>query len=187
VDARVEAAIWAARDATERVSAVVADLTDDDARGPSRLPGWSRGHVLTHLARNADGIRNMVEGAAIGERRAMYPGGSDRRAADIDAGAGRAAAELLEDFAETRAALDAAWDAMPDDAWEVPGDTIQGPVPMRRTNWSRRRELLVHLVDLDLGVAPADLPDDFLTGDAEWLRDNRGFETWPDAPWARLQ
>jgi hypothetical protein len=38
-------------------------------------------------------------------------------------------------------------------------------------------------VDLDLGVSPADLPDDYLAGDAEWLRDNRGPDTWPDAAW----
>ncbi|MEV0474381.1 maleylpyruvate isomerase N-terminal domain-containing protein, partial [Streptomyces prunicolor] len=25
---------------------------------PSRLPGWSRGHVLAHLARNADALVN---------------------------------------------------------------------------------------------------------------------------------
>jgi hypothetical protein len=57
-------------------------------------------------------------------------------------------------------------------------------VKIRRVVWSRRRELLVHLVDLDLGVTPADLPDDYLAGDAEWLRDHRGPDTWPDASWA---
>jgi maleylpyruvate isomerase len=183
-EANIEAALWAARDATERVSVVVAALTDDEARGPSRLPGWSRGHVLTHLARNADGIRNMVEGASLDEERDMYPGGADRRAADIDAGADRPASELVADFTRASAALDAAWQQMPDDAWDRLGVTIAyGPTKVRTMVWGRRRELLVHLVDLDLGVRPADLPDDFLTGDAEWLRDNRGADTWPDATW----
>jgi maleylpyruvate isomerase len=27
-----------------------------DVRAPSLLPGWTRGHVLSHIARNADGI-----------------------------------------------------------------------------------------------------------------------------------
>ena len=31
-------------------------LTEDQARGLSRLPGWTRGHLLTHIARNADGL-----------------------------------------------------------------------------------------------------------------------------------
>jgi len=183
-EARIEAALWAARDATERVAVVVADLTDDQARGPSVLPGWSRGHVLTHLARNADGIRNMVEGAIVGEEREMYPGGADRRAADIDAGAHRRASELVADFTAASAALADAWDGMPDDAWDRLGVTIAyGPTKVRTMVWGRRRELLVHLVDLDLGVSPADLPDDFLTGDAEWLREQRDASTWPDAPW----
>jgi maleylpyruvate isomerase len=184
VDARIEAALWAARDATERVSVVVADLTDDDARGASRLPGWSRGHVLTHLARNADGNRNMVEGAIAHDVRDMYPGGADGREAAIDAGADRAASELVADFVDASAALDDAFGRMPDDAWDRLGVTLAfGPVEMRKVVWSRRRELLVHLVDLDLGVSPADLPDDYLAGDAEWLRANRGRDTWPDAAW----
>jgi maleylpyruvate isomerase len=183
-DARIEAALWAARDATERVSVVIAQLTDVEARGPSRLPGWSRGHVLTHLARNADGIRNMAEGAAVGEEREMYPGGAERRATDIDAGADRPASELVADFTRASAALDDAWRRMPDDAWDRLGVTIAyGPTKQRTMIGGRRRELLVHLVDLDLGVCPADLPDDFLAGDAEWLADNRRADTWPDAAW----
>ena len=42
----------------------------------SRLPGWSRGHLLSHLARNADGVRGMVEGAIVGEEREQYPHGA---------------------------------------------------------------------------------------------------------------
>ena len=183
MDARIEAALWAARDATERVSVVIADLTDDDARGSSRLPGWLRGHVLTHLARNADGNRNMMEGAIVGEVRDMYPDGAEGREAAIDAGADRTARELVDDFTTASAALDDSFSRMPDDGWDRVGVTLAfGPVEMRKIIWSRRRELLVHLVDLDLGVSPADLPDDYLTGDAEWLRENRGPDTWPDAP-----
>jgi hypothetical protein len=28
-------------------------LSDDDTRAPSELPGWSRGHTLSHIARIA--------------------------------------------------------------------------------------------------------------------------------------
>jgi maleylpyruvate isomerase len=183
-DARIEAALWSVHDATERVSVVVAGLTDDDSRAASRLPGWSRAHVITHLARNADGIRNMVEGAIAGEARDMYPDGADGRAAAIDAGADRPARELVADYTRASGALEDAWRRMPDDGWDRLGVTLAyGPTAMRRMVWGRRRELLVHLVDLDLGVSPADLPDDYLAGDAEWLRDNRGPDTWPDAAW----
>jgi len=34
--------------------------TDADVRAPSLLPGWTRGHVLSHIARNADGITRTL-------------------------------------------------------------------------------------------------------------------------------
>ena len=123
-DGLLEAALSTARDATERADAVLAPMTDAQARQPSRLPGWTRGHIATHLARNADGNRNMVDGVLAGEERAMYPGGEAGRAAEIDAGAGRPAAELLEDFTESAQALDGAWNRVPDDAWSGTGITF---------------------------------------------------------------
>jgi maleylpyruvate isomerase len=184
-DLSVAAARDAVRDATERADAVLAPMTDAQARQPSRLPGWTRGHIATHLARNADGNRNMVEGVLAGEERAMYPGGEAGRAAEIDAGAGRPAAELLEDFRTSAQALDGAWNRVPDDAWGGTGITLfAGPVPISTMVLSRCRELLVHLVDLDLGFGPADLPAEYVELDADWLREQRGPRTWPDAPWA---
>jgi len=184
-DELLGAGLRTARDATARTDAVLARMSDAGARRPSRLPGWTRGHIATHLARNADGNRNMIEGVLAGEERAMYPGGEAGRAADIDAGAGRSAADLLADFRDSAQALDDAWNRVPDDAWSGTGVTLfAGPVPISTMVLSRCRELLVHLVDLDLGVAPADLPADYVELDREWLREQRGVRTWPDAPWA---
>ncbi len=45
-------------EATERLLATAARLTDEDLRAPSLLPGWTRGHVLAHVARNADSYVN---------------------------------------------------------------------------------------------------------------------------------
>nr|WP_254126579.1 maleylpyruvate isomerase N-terminal domain-containing protein [Amycolatopsis sp. CA-230715] len=41
--------------AAERLPRSVRRLGDADVRAPSALPGWSRAHVLAHLARHADG------------------------------------------------------------------------------------------------------------------------------------
>jgi len=184
-DGLLRAGLRTARDATARADAVLAQMTDAEARKPSRLPGWTRGHIATHLARNADGNRNVVEGVLAGEERAMYPGGESGREADIEAGAGRPTAELLADFRAAAQALDDAWNRVPDDAWGGTGVTLfAGPVPISRMVLSRCRELLVHLVDLDLGVTPADLPAEYVELDLEWLREQRGVRTWPDAPWA---
>ena len=73
---------------------------DEDARAPSLLPNWSRGHVLTHIARNADGIARAMSGALRGEVVRRYPNGTAGRNADIEAGAVRSVAELAADVRE---------------------------------------------------------------------------------------
>ena len=106
-------------------------MTDEDCRVPSLLPGWSRGHVLAHWARNADGQTRMLQAAMRGEVVGQYPGGDPQREADIEAGAARPAPVLLQDV---RAALDRvedAWRRMPPEAWSPRGlpareDRIRG-------------------------------------------------------------
>ena len=48
---------------------------------------------------------------------------------------------------------------------------------------ARRREILVHLVDLDVGVSAGALPPDYVAADLDWLQRFRTRETWDDAPW----
>jgi maleylpyruvate isomerase len=167
-------AALAAMDAAFRsVRATVAGLTDEQARGDSLLPGWTRGHVLTHLARSGDGDRRCAEGAARDELLAKYPEGMEGRARDIEAGASRPAAALLSDLDESQDALVNTWRALPDEAWHRFGDTPSGRRSMTELVASRRRELLVHLVDLDLGVGPGDLPADYLVDDRAWIGEFR--------------
>ncbi|MFI5048117.1 MAG: maleylpyruvate isomerase N-terminal domain-containing protein [Acidimicrobiia bacterium] len=151
----------------------ITGITDDQARGPSRLPGWTRGHVLTHHARSADGMRGCSEAAARGEPAAQYPHGLDGRARDIEAGAGRPAAVLVEDAVASQAALVAVWAALPDGAWKVTVEVPAGQRTIAELVPVRRRELLVHLVDLDVGVEPAGLPRDYLDADVAWLAEFR--------------
>ena len=47
--------------AHQRLLAGLEDLTDDQARRDSLLPGWTVGHVLTHLARNAEAFTRLLE------------------------------------------------------------------------------------------------------------------------------
>src|SRR5205807_199393 len=73
--------------ATERLAATVKTMAPEDLGRPSLLPGWTRAHVLTHIARNADGTRNLLLSVRSGHLVRMYAS-SATRAADIDAGAG---------------------------------------------------------------------------------------------------
>jgi len=140
-------------------------LTDETARRPSRLPGWSVGHVLTHVARNADSVVWRLEGAALGEVRDQYPGGLEQRAAEIEAGAGRPAAELVADVTRTSAAVEAVMDGLTADAWDAPSRTSRGVVETSRDAvFSRWREVVVH--HGDLGLATVGWPPELV---AAWL------------------
>jgi maleylpyruvate isomerase len=126
----------------------------------------------------------MVDGAIVGEERKQYPGGARQRAEDIEAGARRVARVVVEDFCASQDALTDAWRRVPENAWTRSGVWLAtGRQPIEAGLRARRRELLVHLVDLDLGVRPDHLPEDFLVEQADWLREYRTRETWPDAPW----
>ena len=70
--------------ATSRLLASVRDIQDVGA--PSRLPGWTQGHVLTHIARNADGAVNLLTWARTGVVTPQYASWAAREA-DIEAGA----------------------------------------------------------------------------------------------------
>src|SRR6266852_6810720 len=103
--------------ATDRLLATATALSDAQAREPSLLPGWSRGHVLTHIARNADGMRNLLIWARTGVPTPMYPSRQARNDA-IEAGAGRPAADLLADLHESAAAFAAEAAGMPERGWQ---------------------------------------------------------------------
>src|SRR4029077_10081492 len=145
--------------ATRAHSAVVAalqDLTDDQVTRPSLLPGWTVGHVATHIARNAEGHVRMFDAAKRGEIAAMYPGGREQRTADIEAGARRTAAELRDDVATTAAQLEAVWAAMPAAAWAGRGIPFSGESTMAELLFIRWREVTVHHADLGLGYSWSD-------------------------------
>src|SRR5829696_8435613 len=83
--------------ATQRLLGDTITVSDEDWRRPSRLPNWTRAHVATHLARQADAIRRLTEWARTGERRDMYSS-ADQRESEIEAGAGRTGLELQVDL-----------------------------------------------------------------------------------------
>ena len=146
-----------------RLAHTLATLTDADARRPSLLPGWTVGHVLTHLARNADSHVRMVEGAIGGEVADQYPGGNAQRAADIESGSRRPAADLVDDVLTSAARLEAVWELTPDDLWRTGrGRVVTGIWPLADLPFRRWREVEIHHVDLDLGYRWDDWPDAYV-------------------------
>lgn len=163
-------------DAQRRLNVTVAGLGDRDAAAPSLLPGWTRGHVLTHLARNADGLAGLLRWARTGEQSPMYPS-QEARNSDIEAGAGRPAAELAADVRESATALAAEAARMPDDAWSVRvRRTPSGePFPASAVPMMRLTEAEIHHVDLAAGYGYRDWPREFvadiLPAVAEYFRE----------------
>ncbi len=144
--------------ATGSLLAGIAGLTDAQARQPSLLPGWTRGHVLSHLARNAEGGTRLLVWARTGVPSYEYES-VPARAAAIEAGAGRPAAELVEDVRGAAGAFAEAASAMPGDAWQNQVTWTTGQqTPAEMIVWSREAEVLLHHMDLALGYGPASWP-----------------------------
>lgn len=144
---------------------------------PSLLPGWTVGHVLTHVARNADSHHHLLDG------RPQYPS-AEARTADIEAGAGRAWDDLVDDVAVSAVALDQRWA----DTTDWTGST-SGPNPRPRhlLPLLRQREVEVHRADLGLGYGFADMPGDYVRRDLRLMemlwraRKPMGLTPLPDA------
>ena len=153
----------AVNDATGRLRQTAAGLSDQQAREPSRLPGWSRGHLLTHLARNADSLRNLLIWARTGVVTPQYADEGERERG-IAAGAGRTAAELLADLDASAAALAAEADSLRPADWAAQVSGLRGaPHPAWFTLRRRLTEVEIHHVDLGAGYGPQHWPLPFAT------------------------
>lgn len=153
----------ALRESTHELLAALDGLTDADARRPSLLPGWTVGHVLTHLARNGDGLARCLDGARRGVQVPAYPGGDAGRDRDIADGAGRDAAALVADVADSAARFDEVCAALDAEAWERTTVPRAAPLPAHDLVRLRWQEVEIHRVDLDLGYGPQEWPAEFVS------------------------
>jgi maleylpyruvate isomerase len=128
-----------------------------DPTQPSGLPDWTLGHVLTHIARNADSHLSALDGLP------QYPHGLEGRNRDIESGASRSWAELVDDVAATSAALDERWAAHDD--WSGNSMMLMGERPTHLLPLVRQREVEVHRADLGVGYGFADMPSEYIQRD----------------------
>ena len=144
----------AVRAGHQQLSSALARLTDADARGLSALPGWSRGHVLAHLAQHARAFARQTREAQAGRQVEVYDGGRAGRDAAIEAGAGRSAQALRGEVIAACEELDELWAELSAAEWNLrcgyrDGTLVDGLL-------SRWREVDIHLVDLALGATSAE-------------------------------
>ncbi|WP_207933352.1 maleylpyruvate isomerase family mycothiol-dependent enzyme [Actinomadura sp. GC306] len=146
----------------ERVAGTLADLDEQDVRGASALPGWTRGHVAAHIARNADSLWNLLEWARTGEEIPQYPS-LDARNSAIEEGAGRGPGELAEDVRASGARLTEQARSLPEAAWDAHVRAFGGwEHPAWYTLYRRWNEVEAHHVDLAAGYGPADWPEPYV-------------------------
>ena len=125
----IELAVEGSREATGRLFDTLEQIDQAVAIRPSLLPGWSIAHVLTHLARNADSFVRILEAATQGREVRQYAGGDIGRNQDIEEGAKRTAAEIIDDLRSACVRLDATWSEMPEEVWQQKGPQKQRPPP----------------------------------------------------------
>ncbi|MEU9592459.1 maleylpyruvate isomerase family mycothiol-dependent enzyme [Streptomyces sp. NPDC048219] len=164
------------QDATERLLNAVGKLDNAGVTDQSRLPGWTRGHVLAHLARNADALVNVLEG------RPMYVS-AEARDADIERDAPRPLAAQLADVRESAARFQ--------EAGAVPADwsrtvTLRNGITdsASRVPFRRWAEVELHHVDLGIGYELEDVPEEFTERETAFLAAR--FTGNPDVPPTRL-
>lgn len=148
--------VAAVGDATDSLLTALALLDDDALARPSLLPGWSRGHVVAHLARNADALCNVLHG------RPMYVSAESRNA-DIERDAHRSLATHLDDLSDSADRLEQLFAGLSETDWQRTVELRNG-VTDRAASLPFRRwmEVELHHTDLGIGYTVEDCPTVFL-------------------------
>lgn len=160
------------REATDRLLTAAAALDNAAVTEPSRLPGWTRGHILAHLARNADALVNVLEG------RSMYVS-EGARDADIERDAPRPPEVQLADVRESANRFQDAASVSAD--WSRTVELRNGVTDSAsRVPFRRWIEVEIHHVDLGIGYELEDLPEEFVQREINFLTDR--FRNHPGVP-----
>jgi maleylpyruvate isomerase len=154
---REHALAWA-YDGAAHLRALLARMGDDAFAARSGLAGWSRAHVLSHIARNADAMVNLLEWARTGTPTPAYAS-REQRDADIESGSRRSPAEIRRDVTASSDRLAAVVRGMPASAWSHKVTHPSGlEIEASAIPWFRAQEMWIHAVDLDVGASFDDLP-----------------------------
>jgi maleylpyruvate isomerase len=151
----------------EALLAAVGHLTEEDLAGLSPLAGWTRGHVLSHIAGIGGAMLGQAKAAERGEVVPVYASQEARNAA-IEEGAGRTVAEHVTVLERLRGDLAQTWPEPGSALWDAPSGYRGGPLSGCLLAWWR--EVRIHSVDALAGTSQS-----------------VGYETWDDALCAHLR
>ena len=149
-------------EANPRLVRTVDGLDDDEMRRPSLLPGWTRAHVVAHVALNGEALEQVLGAAARGEERPMYAS-PESRDADIDELAKAEVSELRERLLASTHTFDRAAAALAGDTWHAHFERTPGGQSMAVASvpLMRLREVEIHHADLGADYSATEWPDAF--------------------------
>ena len=127
-------------------------ISDSDWLGPTALPGWTRAHVATHLARNADVIRRCLTRLGTGQELER-----DDIVSDLEAGSRRSPLEIQIDLDTSSALLNGAFDQMTAEALSTPLHGGLEGLTAADLAMLRLNEVVLHHVDLECGFVFGDI------------------------------
>jgi maleylpyruvate isomerase len=129
---------------------------------PSLLPDWSRGHVVAHLALNAEGLSRVLVGAHTGQPATMYDS-PEARGSDIDELAAAPVGDVRSRLLAATTSFQRAMEAMHEKDWDARFERTPGGPSFAVANLPlmRVREVEVHHADLGAGYSPADWSPEF--------------------------
>lgn len=146
----------------QRAIRTVDSLSAAEWGSPSSLPGWSKAHVVAHLALNAEAFARALTGLHQGHPVPVYPS-DDIRDADIATLAGTEPDQIRERFFAATEHFRRVVVELSDEDWG--GEVLrlpEGPAwPAADLIRTRQREVEIHHADLGVGYGPADWPSDF--------------------------
>ena len=130
------------------VMATVASLADFELGKPSKCKGWTRAHVIAHLARGADAMTNLATWAVTGQETPAYES-REKRDADIEAATKLSAAELAADLERANARLLEAFQTLKEGVQvETLPTLFSGEINALSLPARRTTELIIHHDDL---------------------------------------
>lgn len=157
-DAAPHADLLLARRGTAFFARKLNELGDDDLWGASARPGWTRRHLIAHVAYHARALAHVVEGVRTGAPVPMYPSAAARDG-DIARGATLPARALRHLFDHAVKHLDVEWRDLPDAGWGASVTLIEGTTaPVCDLPQWRAGELWQGALDLANGARASDLP-----------------------------
>jgi len=154
VDSTHDAALQLIVVATSSLLRTVERFTDRDLEQESLLPGWTRGHVLAHVAQGADAMRNLLVWARTGVPVAAYASQQARDTA-IETGARQGAGALLAELSASAERFRTEVTRLNERGWRQPVSVLGGAAfPAAQLLDRRLVEVELHHTDLHVGYGP---------------------------------